>query len=59
MSIVHDKNHTPLSSQLKLSYHNGHNLNLSGPARKNTTVYDTMVANYRTDPIYHLIIHIS
>jgi len=29
----------------------GHNLNLSGPARKNTTVYDTMLANYRTDPI--------
>jgi len=23
---------------------------LSGPARKNTTVYDTMLANYRTDP---------
>jgi hypothetical protein len=24
---------------------NGHHLNLSGPARKNTTVYDTMLAN--------------
>ena len=30
---------------------NGNNSNLSGPARKNATVYDTMLANYITDVI--------
>ena len=30
---------------------NGNNLKLSGQARKNTTLYDTMHANYRTDLI--------
>jgi len=44
MQIVETKRKAMLAT-------NGNNSNLSGPARKNATVYDTMLANYITDVI--------